>query len=209
MQLTRTDIDNLEKRTRINLINSITGIKPANLVGTADSNGTTNLAIFSSVVHLGSNPPLLAFVLRPNTEVSRHTYDNIKQTGCYTINHVHQSFLEKAHFTSAKFEKGVSEFAACGLTEEYVDGFRAPFVKESMIRIGLEFREEVFIPLNGTTMVIGEVMHILLPEEAKDEEGHLDLEGVQSAGISGLNSYYSFQKQAQFPYAKVEDWVKR
>ncbi len=42
----------------------MTGIKPANLIGTISKNQVSSLAIFSSVVHLGSNPALLGFVLR-------------------------------------------------------------------------------------------------------------------------------------------------
>ena len=53
------DIFNLDKVKRLKLINSITGVKPANLIGTRSSDGITNLAIFSSIVHLGSNPPLI------------------------------------------------------------------------------------------------------------------------------------------------------
>jgi len=133
MHITRKDIDALNKIKRLNLINSITGIKPANLIGTADSLGTSNLAIFSSIVHIGSNPPLLGMIVRPTGEVARHTYANILDRGYYTINHVPNHMTEQAHQTSAKYDKEVSEFDACGFTEEYIDGFVAPFVKESAI----------------------------------------------------------------------------
>ncbi len=78
---TRNDLDELQRRKRANLINSITGYKPANLIGTIDENGRTNLAIFSSCVHLGANPPLIGFIMRPIGDVTRHTYSNIKSNG--------------------------------------------------------------------------------------------------------------------------------
>ena len=53
--MTNQDIDKLERYYRANLINSVTGYKPANLIGTINDEGITNVAIFSSVVHLGSN----------------------------------------------------------------------------------------------------------------------------------------------------------
>ena len=53
------DIKSMSKIFRLNLINSITGIKPANLIGTKSKDNLENLAIFSSVVHLGSNHALL------------------------------------------------------------------------------------------------------------------------------------------------------
>lgn len=204
MHLKATDIKAMEKIRRLNIINSITGIKPANLIGTASAEGQTNLAIFSSLVHLGSNPALLGFIVRPAGEEVRHTYENIKQTGCYTINQVQTSFAEQAHYTSAKFERTVSEFEACHFTEEYVEGFAAPFVKESLLKIGMELRQEIPLAINGTILLIGEVVQVMVPDEAVDEEGHIHLEQLNAAGISGLNSYYGLHKLVQFPYARAE-----
>lgn len=76
-------LDRLNNIYKINLINSCSGYKPANLIATISKNGVENVAIFSSVVHIGSNPPLLGFVVRPSGEVPRNTYTNIKETGHY------------------------------------------------------------------------------------------------------------------------------
>jgi len=38
------------------------------------------------VVHIGSNPLFIAFILRPGGEVTRHSYRNIKENGFYSIN---------------------------------------------------------------------------------------------------------------------------
>ena len=87
MTYSEESLKTLNKIYRLNLINSITGYKPANLIGTKSKNGVTNLAIFSSVIHLGSNPALIGIVTRPNT-VPRHTYKNIIDTKYFTINHI-------------------------------------------------------------------------------------------------------------------------
>ena len=128
--------------------------------------GQTNLAIFSSVVHLGSNPALLGFISRPRTAEVGHTYKNILENGYYTINHIHQEFIKNAHYTSAKFDAEISEFERCGLTEHYIKNFTAPFVKESSFKIGLRFKEAIDIKLNGTVLMIGEIENIILPDEA-------------------------------------------
>ena len=204
MHLTFDNTKDLDKITRLNIINSVTGIKPANLVGTVSDDGHTNLAIFSSVVHLGSNPPYIAFILRPSGEVKRHTYTNIQDTGVYTINHVHEPFIQKAHYTSAKFDADVSEFDTCNFTEEYLHDFKAPFVKESQLKMGLSLVEEIPIPLNDTRMIIGKVEHLHIPDEIFEDNGHLDLSRIKDIGISGLNSYYSLKKISQFPYARPD-----
>jgi flavin reductase (DIM6/NTAB) family NADH-FMN oxidoreductase RutF len=205
MHLTAQDIKALDKITRLNIINSITGIKPANLIGTVSKNGLTNLAIFSSVVHLGSNPALLAFVVRPAGDVNRHTYENIKATGVYTINQVQHTWTEPAHWTSAKFEQHESEFTACGFTEDYLQNFAAPFVRESVLKIGMQFREEIPLTINNTTLIIGEVQHVVVPDEAIDAEGNINLTQLSTAGISGLNSYYRLEKIAHYPYVHPDD----
>ncbi|RAK02677.1 flavin reductase (DIM6/NTAB) family NADH-FMN oxidoreductase RutF [Larkinella arboricola] len=204
MHLTKEDLDNTERIRRLNIINSVTGIKPANLIGTVSGKQQSNLAIFSSVVHLGSNPALLGFVLRPERDAGQHTYENILETGYYTINHVHEDFMERAHYTSAKFKKEESEFDQCHFTEEYLAGFPAPFVQESSLKIGLKFLQGLPIEINGTMLIIGQIEHLIVPDEAIDEEGHFDLSRVNDVGISGLNSYYRLTKLGQFPYARPQ-----
>ena len=110
MIYTKKQINNLDRITRLKLINSVTGIKPANLIGTINKEGNTNLAVFSSLVHLGSDPAILGFISRPPTIDTGHTYRNIQENGFYTINHIHPEFVENAHYTSAKFSKEISEF---------------------------------------------------------------------------------------------------
>ena len=55
------DFSQMHHLYRINLINSCSGYKSANLIGTKSVDGITNVAIFSSVTHIGSNPALLGF----------------------------------------------------------------------------------------------------------------------------------------------------
>ena len=204
MNFTDEDIKKLDRFFRLNLINAVTGIKPANLIGTISSAGEKNLGIFSSVIHLGSNPPLIGFIVRPTGEVSRHTYENIRENGFYTINHVHREFIERAHYTSAKFDQAVSEFEACRLTEEYVSNFPAPFIKESRLKLGMQLEQELPIALNGTILIIGSIKLAIVPDEIISDEGYLNLEKADDVGISGLNSYYALKKIADFPYARVE-----
>ena len=205
MHLNKKDLQDLGSTKRLNIINSISGIKPANLIGSVSKEKNTNLAIFSSVVHLGSNPGLIGFIVRPTGEIPRNTYENILQNGYFTINHIDERFIKNAHYTSAKFETNISEFDICNLTEEYLYDFKAPFVKESSIKIGLKHVESIPIKINGTIMVIGEVEHIIVPDEAINSKGYIDLSEANVTGISGLNSYYKLEKITSFPYARVSE----
>lgn len=198
---TYDDLMQLPSRYWGMLLNKVSGLKPANLIGTKSKDGQTNLAVFNSVVHIGANPPYLGFILRPTT-VERHTYQNIKQTGVYTINQITTQIHQQAHQTSAKYERSVSEFEAVGLTEFYHEGFHAPFVAESPIKIGLQFEEEHYIKCNDTRLVIGKVQHLLLPKGIIEDDGHIALEKLDSVAIGGLDSYYSIAKLGRYAYAK-------
>jgi flavin reductase (DIM6/NTAB) family NADH-FMN oxidoreductase RutF len=204
MHITPQSLSEMNRIDRLNLINSLSGIKPANLIGTVNENGIENLAIFSSVVHLGSNPALFGFILRPKGEVRRHTHENILSTEVYTINFVHTSFVKQAHFTSIKAKSNESEFTLSGLSPEYIEHFRAPFVQESTVKLGMKFLEEIPIKANGTSLIIGQVEHILIPDQVVLNGGHIDLGVLEIAGISGLNTYYSLTKIAHLPYVRDE-----
>ena len=63
IHFSKEKIGNLDKIYRLNLINSCTGYKSANLLGTVDNQGNTNVAVFSSITHLGSNPAMIGYPL--------------------------------------------------------------------------------------------------------------------------------------------------
>lgn len=197
-----SDVNTWSKVYRLNFINSLSGYKSANLIGTTGSKGE-NLAIFSSVVHLGANPPLLGFIMRPTT-VGRDTYRNIKENGYFTVNHIHEDFIQKAHYTSAKFPFGESEFDKVNLKAEYIN-FKAPFVKESKVKMGLKLVEEKPIESNGTIFLIGLIEQIIIDEGCIQDNGQLDLNKVKDVCISGLNIYHKVEEIDCFPYARVEE----
>lgn len=202
MHLNQQQILAADRKFRLNLINSLTGIKPANLIGTTSPEHGTNLAIFSSVVHLGATPPLYGFIMRP-LDVMRNTYANIKETGVYTINHVPLDKAQSAHQTSGKYPEDISEFDECGFTESYIDGFTAPFVEESPIKLGLRFVDELSIKQNDTHLIIGEIEHVLCSDEYVDARGYVDFEQADIAGIGGLNRYYRLSLENEYPYVRL------
>ena len=173
---------------KINLVNSATGYKSANLIVSSCSNGTTNLAVFSSVTHFGSSPAIFGFVLRPTT-VARNTYDNIKETGIFTLNPIFESIVEDAHHTSAKYPKEVSEFDRTSLEAEYKEGWAAPFVKGAPIQLAMRYLEEHHIKANGTLLVLAEVERLYVEESLLEEDLFINLSKGNIAAINGLDGY--------------------
>ncbi len=204
MTINEEEIESWDSKYRLKFINSISGYKGVHLIGTKSNSGISNLAIFNSIVHISSEPARIGFIMRPLT-VQRDTYNNIIESKKFTINHVHRSFLEQAHYTSAKFSEGDSEFEKCNLTEEYTQEFEAPFVGESNIKIGLKLIEDLEIKANGSRLIIGEVNHIHIEEKFIDADGQVDLEKAHDVCVTGLNQYSSPKKVKQIPYARIED----
>lgn len=194
----------MERFYRANLINSISGFKPVALIGTQNKSGQTNLALFSSIVHLGADPALIGFIQRPVGQ-SGDTFRNIQENPFYTINLVPQDILVQAHYTSARFPSDVSEFDACGLTETYESGFPAPFVNECPVKIGLQLVEVIPIRHNNTQLVIGKVELLLFAEALLQPDGNIALHEAGLLAVSGLETYHKPVRVASLPYAKVEN----
>ena len=184
----KEDIQNLSYLKKINLINSVTGYKSANLIGTKSKTGITNVSVFSSVTHFGSSPAILGFILRPTT-VIRDTYENIKETGVFTINPIFKSVIKDAHHTSAKYPKEISEFDKTSLEEEYKDHFEAPFVKEAPIQIAMKYLEKYEIKANGTILVLGEIMRLYVRKDLLEDDYLINLTKGEIAAINGLDAY--------------------
>ena len=189
LHLRRQDFDDLDNLYRINLINSCSGFKSANLIGTKSNDGIPNVAVFSSVTHLGSNPPLLGVVFRPVSDVPRNTYENIKETGQFTVNHIHLDIIEQAHHTSAKYDKRISEFDITELEEEYKNNWHAPFVKGAPIQIALTYCEEYKIKANNTIQLIAEIKDLYIKDDIIEQDGFINLSKANIVAINGLDGY--------------------
>ncbi|MDT0595077.1 flavin reductase family protein [Glaciecola petra] len=194
----------MPQRMRANFINSLSGFKSANLIGTSSAKGELNLSIISSVFHVGAHPPLLGMIMRPHTVV-RDTLENIKQTGMFTINHVHDGITKQAHQCSARYEPSENEFEEVGLTPQMSNMLPVPFVAESRIKLALEVEQVTVIELNKTELVIGRIVEAIVGNEFLLEDGYVDIEEAGSVAISCLDSYHNTERIDRFSYAKPNE----
>ena len=200
LKIESKEITEMESRYRAHFINSLSGFKSANLIGTVDKKGCENLSIVSSCFHLGADPALMGFISRPHS-VSRHTLENILETEYYSINHVNKDIIKNSHQTSARYDKEESEFIHCKLNSVYEENFKAPFVEESKIKMGLR-KEEVIKLKNNTELVIGRIELVIIPENCLKKDGFIDIEKSESICVSGLDSYHFTNKVVRLSYAK-------
>ena len=195
------ELKSIDRYDAISFLNQISGVRTPFLLGSKNQNGIENLAIFNSVIHIGANPPLLGLIMRPVT-VERHSYQNIIDNNVYTLNLVSKSFMEKAHQTAAKYNADQSEFKMVGLTPSYIEGFKAPFVEDSPLKMGLIFKELKHINSNETLLIIGEVQFIATKDKIQDYK--LNFEDLDAISVNGLYDYYSLTYQSKRGFPKPE-----
>ena len=197
----KKDINEMNRIYRLNLINSCTGYKSANLIGTISTNKIYNVAVFSSITHLGSDHALLTFIVRPTT-VPRDTYKNIIDTKQFTVNHINVDDIEDAHHTSARYPEMISEFDMTKLEKEFKDGYSAPFVKSSKIKLGCKFLNQYEIKENNTLLMVAEINDIFFEKNIIQMDGWLNLDTAKTVTVNGLDGYALPKLVDRFKYAK-------
>lgn len=192
----------LPSRKRGQMLNALSGIKGVHLLGSRSKSGIDNLAVFNSILHIGASPPALGILFRPLT-VQRDSYDNILNSGAFTLNLINAQMLNAAHHCAAKWPTEVSEFTATGLTPFRTDHI-APYVAESPIAVGLKLVEEIPIAFNDTRLLIGAVQEVIVPAGAVADDGWIRLDQHHVVSVVGLDSYYRGELLARKSYAQPE-----
>ncbi|PKB17241.1 flavin reductase family protein [Flavobacterium sp. 5] len=187
--ISKETISQMDKIEKLNLISSCTGFKSANLIATKSIEGNTNVAIFSSVTHLGNSPSLIGLIIRPTT-TPRDTYKNIMETGYFTVNHISIDMIADAHHTSANYESGISEFDKTNLKEEYKEGITIPFVKGSPVQLYCKYVNEYNIKENGTIHIIASIESIFFDEALEHKDGWLQLDKGNIVALNGTDGYF-------------------
>ena len=203
-KITASEIKALSKIPRLNLVNSCTGYKSANLIATKSKNGIENVAVFSSITHLGSDPALIGFILRPAT-VPRDTYKNILETHYFSVNHITSDMISDAHHTSANYNESISEFDKTNLEPEYFEGIETPFVKGSPVKLWCKYLNEYEIKENGTVHIIASIEAIFYDENlVSGKENFLQLDKANVITVNGLDGYCLPKLIDRFEYARVD-----
>ena len=200
-KITKEHLSQMSKVPRLNLVNCVTGYKSANLIGTVSTEGILNVAVFSSVTHLGSEPPLLGFILRPTT-VPRDTYKNIKETGFFTVNHITEEMIADAHHTSSSYDEQISEFDKTNLKPEFIDDLKVPFVKGSPVQLLCKYVNEYKIEENDCIHIIASVETIYADEKLFHEDNWMQLDRGNVIAINGLDGYAVPKLADRFHYAR-------
>jgi len=201
MIINKKEIEQFDQRYRTAFINSLAGFRQVVLVGTKSVDGINNLAIFNSLIHLGANPALFGLINRPDS-VQRDTLQNILETKEYTLNYIRYSEYEKAHQTSARYDKNISEFEQVGFEELYYPFCKAPFVKDAIVKVAMKLEEIIPIPINGTILIVGSIIKVDIDATMVGTDGFVALSEADVLISQGLDAYFVSKPIGRLPYAK-------
>jgi flavin reductase (DIM6/NTAB) family NADH-FMN oxidoreductase RutF len=180
--------------------------RPIAFASTIDKDGNPNLAPFSFFNVFSSNPPIAIFspARSGRTGATKHTYDNIKETGEVVINVVNYSMVNQVSLASTEYPKGVNEFIKSGFTpipSERVKPFR---VKESPAQLECKVREVIELGTEGGAgnLIICEILLMHVSEDVLDDNKQIDPRKIDLVARLGGNWYSRTNGNALFEVEK-------
>jgi flavin reductase (DIM6/NTAB) family NADH-FMN oxidoreductase RutF len=175
--------------------------RPIAFVSTISASGRTNLAPFSFFNGVSAKPPLVSISINQRSGTPKDTMRNLRETGDFVVNVVHEPLFERMVQTSGDWPEQVSEFELTGLTAIASDVVRAPRLGESPVSFECRLHRE--IELGDTSLVIGEIVrgHV---DEAVVTDGRLDVEKLRPIARLGADGYTTLGRVLRLARPKVE-----
>lgn len=143
-----------DRRSLYRLLTSVVVPRPIAWVSTVGSDGVHNVAPHSYFNLVSSSPPHVVLGLAG----VRDTLRNIRATREFVVNVVTVDHLDTMNETSIDAPPEVDEFRLVGATAGPSAVVAAPRLLESPVHLECRARHE--LDLGGSTMVVGEVVHV-------------------------------------------------
>jgi flavin reductase (DIM6/NTAB) family NADH-FMN oxidoreductase RutF len=180
--------------------------RPIAFASTIDKDGNPNLSPFSFFNAFGSNPPVIVFspARRVRDNSTKHTLENIRETGEVVINAVNYAMVQQMSLASTEYPKGVNEFVKAGFTQlksEIVKPFR---VKESPVQMECKVLDvkETGTEGGAANLIICEILLMHIDEGVLTEDRKIDAHKIDLVARMGGDLYCRASGQAIFSVAK-------
>jgi flavin reductase (DIM6/NTAB) family NADH-FMN oxidoreductase RutF len=169
--------------------------QPTTLVVSVDPAGGTNVMTASWAGIVSKTPPMMAVSLHRG----RKTYEQIRATGCFTVNMVPASLAVQADYCGLKSGRDEDKVGAAGLTLTPASQVSAPLVGESPLNVECRLRQEV--ELGEYRLMLGEILEIHAAEEAFDPAGKGDVRAFDPlVYLGGIREYWSLGEKVADAY---------
>ena len=175
------------------ILSSAVGPRPIAFASTLDKDGRPNLSPYSFFNVFSSNPPVVIFspVRRGRDNTTKHTLDNILETGEVVINSVNYAMVQQMSLTSTEYDAGVDEFVKGGFTKEASEIVKPFRVKESPVQFECKVKDVIALGNEGGAgnLVICEVVKIHVHKEFLTEDGTVNERKLDLVARMGGNWY--------------------
>jgi flavin reductase (DIM6/NTAB) family NADH-FMN oxidoreductase RutF len=155
------NVENLTDRELEHLVNSLVVPRPIAWLSTHDKDGVGNLAPFSYFNVVSSSPPVVIVSFSPKGD--KHSLENIRATGEFVVNVVSHRLRHPMVVSAADLHATVDEAEVLGLSMAACQVVAPPRIAEAAAALECRIHDE--IPVFGSTVVLGQVVHVHVDDE--------------------------------------------
>lgn len=165
--------------------------RPIAFVTSLNENQTVNAAPFSFFNVVSKQPPLIAIATQRFDGKRKHTAINAERTGEFVVHITEYDRMVEISKTAAPLEEGQSELEMTNFTTIESDIIQTPGIKDLKIRMECKLDQIIQLgsPLEGSDLVIGEVVRYHIDEDVYQNEYKIDPDKLQT--VSGLAGQYA------------------
>jgi len=189
------EISELTPRERARLMKTAVSPRPIAWISTVASDGSENLAPFSSYNYVSSSQPVVLFNT-PNgaPEELKDTTRNAVETEEFAVNVVTAEHIGPMDRTSASVPPEESEFDLAGVERAACRTIDAPRVADAPVTMECTLYDTVEI--HDSLMVLGDVQYVHVDERAM-RDGKIDSRELEMVGRLG-GPYYAVATPVEF-----------
>jgi len=198
--------DELSGQQKQALLQSVIAPRPICFASTISQEGSINLSPFSFFNMFSIDPPVCVFSpsRRLRDGSTKHTLDNLQETGEVVINIVNYDMVWQTSLASCEYAAGVNEFIKAGFTMQASETIRPPRVAESPVQMECTVRS--IIPLDekpgSGNLVIADIKRVHVREDLFDQQGRVDPVKLDLVARLGGDWYARITAESLFEVAK-------
>lgn len=175
--LVEADPAQRDARANYHFLTSAVMPRPIAWVTTLDpSNGVVNAAPFSWFNAVCAQPPMVSLAISRRSDGSlKDTVRNIRASGEFVVNVAPKALLREMVQSSNDYAPDVSEVEALGLSTVPSRRVRPPRLAASPVHLECRLDREIALGgADGTSLLLGEVVHLAADDAVLDARGNVD-----------------------------------
>jgi flavin reductase (DIM6/NTAB) family NADH-FMN oxidoreductase RutF len=171
------------------------------------ANGVVNAAPFSWYQAVCADPPMVMLAIQCRADGSpKDTVRNIRATGDFVVNVSPKSLAREMVQSSGEYPPDVSETQALGLATVPSRKVRAPRIAASPVHLECRLHQEIPLgPSGGTSLLLGEVVHMAADDAVLDARGNVDPSKLVLVARMGGQEYVDTERFFTLQRPKFDD----